>query len=335
MDWSAIRNLCCYAVHAWLLHVGGAHASAVEFVWKSLGHLPEPIGGAACVSTGNRIVLAGGTNWPEGKKTWSRAVRAFDCVSLKWSVLGNLPAPCGYAVSGVRNGILILSGGSDGVTSNRSLWRFPAAGESSPASVIPHVYSSGGILGDELIIAGGTPDANDLSSFSKASVAIHLETLEQRTLAPPPGPPVGIAASAVCSERLFVFGGARWDAAQKTVVNVSTTHVFSTRPDAWLAAASYPFEARGLCSVALGGRYIYVGGGFRTSPEGFTNEAFIYDTHLDHFRSAPGLPLAGMTSLVKEGNFVYCLGGEDRKQHRSDGFWRVSVDDLLKSPSAP
>jgi hypothetical protein len=35
-----------------------------------------------------------------------------------------------------------------------------------------------------------------------------------------------------------------------------------------------------------------------------------------------------MVTLVKLGNWVYCLGGEDRKRHRSAAVHRIAADQL-------
>jgi hypothetical protein len=37
-----------------------------------------------------------------------------------------------------------------------------------------------------------------------------------------------------------------------------------------------------------------------------------------------------MVGLVKLGEFVYCLGGEDQMKHRTDKFFRIPVAELLK-----
>jgi len=50
----------------------------------------------------------------------------------------------------------------------------------------------------------------------------------------------------------------------------------------------------------------------------------------DSYRKAIPLPYAAMVGLVKMGEHVYCLGGEDKKQSRTDKFFRIPVADLLK-----
>jgi hypothetical protein len=63
--------------------------------------------------------------------------------------------------------------------------------------------------------------------------------------------------------------------------------------------------------------------------EEFTAEAFIYDTAADQYTVAPPLPYRAMASLVKSGDWIYCLGGEDRKKHRTDAAFRIQWKELL------
>jgi hypothetical protein len=318
-----------------LMFLGSLHSSPAQVIWESLGALPEPIGGGACAVVGDRIIMAGGTNWPGGQKIWVRKVRVFDVATSTWSDVGDMPLPRAYGVHGVWNGALVVAGGSDGTQTHRDLWRFPNAADGDPPkSGVPQVYAGGGILGVELILAGGGPDANDLGGLESTVTALNLETGLARQLPPMPGAASGILGSAVCGGRLCLFGGARWDAETKAVVNLALTRVFSGQTGGWKLGAAFPHEARGLNAVALDDRHVYVGGGFRTSPEGFSDEAFVYDVERDHFAPAARLPLAGMTSLVIHGDSVYCLGGEDRKQHRSDGFWRAARRDILRSATS-
>ena len=315
-----------------LIMLSGTHQAEV---WETLPPLPEPIGGAACVSTGHSILVAGGTNWPNGKKNWVKTIRSFDPATSQWKVAGELPSPRAYAVHDTHRSMLLLAGGSDGVKTHLDLFSFPRKDE--PPGQLSHaaVYAGGGILRNELILAGGSPDQANLSGLSNVTFAVHTESLQARQLPPMPGPGIGIAASAVCGERLFIFGGARWDPSTGSVVNVASTWILSTRPDQWSPAAPYPAETRGAVAIALDDRHIYVGGGYRSSPEGFTNEAFLYETTRNQFLPAQALPISGMTSLVRHGNHIYCIGGEDKKQHRSDGFWRAKISTLLKATNSP
>jgi len=77
-------------------------------------------------------------------------------------------------------------------------------------------------------------------------------------------------------------------------------------------------------AVPLDDDHIYLAGGYGGEMDDFTASAFIYDVKRDAYTAATPLPYAGMVSLVRDGGWLYCLGGEDRKQHRMDAFHRHS-----------
>ena len=75
-----------------------------------VGHLPEPVQGAAAISLDGRIYVAGGVT--AGRA--SRMVFRFDPATSRVSAVGELPVPVGYAAAGVTGGIGYLIGGEDG-----------------------------------------------------------------------------------------------------------------------------------------------------------------------------------------------------------------------------
>ena len=74
---------------------------------------------------------------------------------------------------------------------------------------------------------------------------------------------------------------------------------------------------------------IYIAGGFGGEPEAFHREAFIYDMKTDTYAGASALPYAASVALVKLDDWLYCLGGEDRKKHRTDAAFRIRWKELL------
>ena len=99
----------------------------------------------------------------------------------------------------------------------------------------------------------------------------------------------------------------------------------------WRKLKPLPFAVRGLTAVALDDGRIYLAGGYKTDPEGFTDDALIYDVKSDSYSPARPLPYAAMVGLVALDGFVYCIGGEDKQKHRTDKFFRVRVDELTRS----
>jgi hypothetical protein len=55
----------------------------------------------------------------------------------------------------------------------------------------------------------------------------------------------------------------------------------------------------------------------------------------DTYTPAKPLPYRAMVGLRVMGEQVYCLGGEDRKQSRTDAFAAIHVRELLKPKVQP
>jgi N-acetylneuraminic acid mutarotase len=308
--------------------------NAVEQRWQELPALPEPNGGFVCGVLPGTIIVAGGTNWTDGKKQWLTAVRKLDLESLRWSDLGPLDQPLSYALVGVARAELLLLGGTSGVAAFHGKVSIGNGGVGYALAggfAIPAVLAAGGQIVDELLCVGGTDDLVNAAGFRRDAFAWNLKTGEQRALSPYPGPAFGLAASAVTSTELFLFGGATWDATNQTVMNFGEAFAFSPLRNSWRKLKPFPFSVRGASAVALDDRHLYVAGGYRNreGKEEFTDQAFIYDVENDQYRPAAALPYRAMVGLVRSTEYVYCLGGEDKQKHRSAAAYRIKVADLL------
>ena len=308
-----------------------AGMAAAAGPWQQLPPLPEPNGGSMAGVIDGKIIVAGGTNWRDGRKLWLAAVHSFDPVTLAWSTRDPLPQPLAYSLAGIRGGALVIAGGTTGVAPYQGLAKIEANRTSCRAGggiKAPCVLSAGGLIGDEFIFTGGSDDAAKVSAFSRDTFAVHLETGEQRALPPFPGTAFGIAATAVAAGELLVFGGGAWDPASQSVVNLAEAHAFSPRGAAWRRLRSLPYAVRGLAAVALGDQRIYLAGGYTNEPDGFTNRAWIYDVVRDTYTPSVPLPYRSLVSLVVNDGYLYCLGGEDWPKRRTDVAYRISVSAL-------
>ncbi len=307
--------------------------STAQAEWETLPSLPEPNGGAFCGAAGGRIVVVGGTNWEGGTKNWLRSVHAFDPASRKWSALPGLSeGPAAYGVTFPQEASFQFLGGSDGKQSVKTIATVDATGvmlQQVPELPSPIVLAAGGVVDASLIIAGGTDDAANVSGVSRSthSIAESGRKWRVRPMAEFPGKAFMSAGSAATGGELLVFGGLNWNANSKAIENTTASHAFSPAKNAWRQLKPLMVANRGLGAVALDERHIYLAGGY---VEDFTADAVIYDVKTDSYRKAKSLPYAAMVSLVKHNGFVYCLGGEDKKQSRTDKFFRIAVAELLK-----
>lgn len=297
--------------------------------WEPLAPLPTGNGGFACGIVDGRLIVAGGTNWSDDTKHWLDVIWAYDPQTNTWTTMGKLPAPCGYAASGVVQGKLIIAGGSDGKAAHRDILAVNAKGESQVVGQLAEgrIYSCSTAYNDQLYIAGGGTDPADLKTFTATQHRVSFSTDGKATVSDGPrlcevGFGTGTAAGAW--KRVFVFGGARSDPATQ-VVNLDAVHVL----DASEPKSTLPHAIRGITAVPVSEHYIYLAGGYPNDETGFTDEGFLFIATSDKFVPAKPLPIKSMVHLATDGEWVYCLGGEDRKKHRSDKVWRIRAQELL------
>jgi N-acetylneuraminic acid mutarotase len=277
--------------------------------WESLPPLPEPNGGCVCAHRDGKIVILGGTNWEGGKKNWLKMQHEFDPVQKTWTMINDLSEPVAYAV----------------VLQNEKRFTHVGGFNGEKARYLKHgVLAVGGIVAGREIMIGGTDDPANLAGLSKETWA--LGKGDER-LADYPDKPFAVAASAVVGGELFVFGGMNYDKNTQLPLNTDVAYAFSPKKNTWRPLKGLPRANRGLSAVTLDERQIYIAGGYT---DDFTADAVIYDVMTDSYRKAESLPYAAMVGLVKLDGFVYCIGGEDKKQSRTDKFFRLSVAEVLK-----
>ena len=323
MTQSIARTACLVVAYA---------ANANAGTWQKLPPLPESNGGFICADWEGRVLILGGTNWVGDEKKWLAGVHQFDPVGQRWESLSPLAQPLAHALVGSTTSGLVIAGGSTGSSPFKGLLRLEQGQvivKDSPILASPAVASAGGLVGEELIVVGGTDDVANVAGFRRDTFAWNVRTGEQRVLQPYPGPALGITASVVVGNELLVFGGASWDAAARKVTNLSGAYAFSPGGDRWRDLRVMPCGVRALAAVQLDANRIYLAGGVRNDAEGTTDQAWIYELAEDRYTPAVPLPYRAYVGLVRSGGFVYCLGGEDKGKHRTDAVYRIGVADLV------
>lgn len=300
--------------------------------WEKLPPLPAPNGGFVVGVDHGKIVIAGGTNWTDGKKHWLKAVHVFDPATLAWQTDAALSEPLAYGVSGQQHETLVFAGGYTGDKGNsEQMWIKKGQRTIKAGFPLGHAstLAAGGMIGERVILTGGSPDPSSLSQASRATWALDASGKLEK-LADHPGPGFITAASATAQNQLFVFGGAAWDEKAQTVANLNTAHAFDVLTNQWKPLRKLSYAVRGITGVALKERTIYLAGGYKNDAEGFTDQAWLYDIERDDYQPTLPLPYKAMVSLVVCDGFLYCLGGEDKKQSRTDACYRVQLSELAK-----
>lgn len=306
---------------------GVVHAAG----WEPLPPLPVPNGGFILGVQREKIVIVGGTNWEGGTKHWLSAIHGFDPATGRWAKLRDFQHPIAYGTALQKDAALAFLGGSDGSQALKVLASI--AGEkthvqipSLPPSV---VLAAGGCVAGRNVIVGGTDDAANLAGLQRSVHAVEWihGAWQVKKMADYPGRAFAVAASAVVGSELFVFGGMNYDSAANAPVNSTEAYAFAPEKNTWRKLKPLAMAVRGMTAVKLDGQHIYLAGGYTSD---FTADAVIYDARSDSYSKGKSLPYAAMVGLVKLDGYVYCLGGEDKKQSRTDKFFRISTAELLK-----
>ncbi len=306
-------------------------AFAAEPRWERLASLPVPNGGFVAAANNGRIVVAGGVTWRGDTKVWLDGIWTYDPAQHAWSESGRLPALHAYPVVGSAGAATWYAGGSSGEATHRTLWRLGGTGVPRRGAEIgvEVVYAAGALIGDTLYAVGGTDDQARVDRITNTLIGIDVLTGTVSTLPSYPEVNLTSATAATLGGRLYVFGGGRWDPVRKSVVNHASAHAYSPDTRAWEKLPPLPHPVRGLASAALNNRFILIAGGYRNDEVEFVADAFLFDPRSRTYSPVTPLPYAAMATLVRDGDWLYCLGGEDRKRHRTDAVFRIRWRSLL------
>jgi N-acetylneuraminic acid mutarotase len=299
-----------------------AHAAG----WEPLPPLPESNGGFMSGVRNGKIVISGGTNWEGGKKNWLNAIHEYDPAAGKWTKLRELSSPVAYGTNFQNDAAFAYLGGTDGKQSLKALSVIEGEKTSVQLPALPAsvVLAAGGTVDGKHVLVGGTDDAANIAGVQRSVHAVewingHCQVIK---LADYPGKAFAVAASAVVGSELFIFGGMNYDSSTKAPANAVEAYAFAPAKNAWRKLHPLAVANRGMTAVTLDDHRIYLAGGYT---DDFTADAVIYDLKSDSYTKAKALPYAAMVGLIKLDGFVYCLGGEDKKQSRTDKFFRIPV----------
>ena len=305
--------------------------NSISAEWERLAPLPESNGGFVSGVVNGEIVIVGGTNWKDDTKQWLARIHAYDPQANVWREIGTLAAPLAYAAAGEHEGALWFASGSSGKSTHTAVWKMDRSLAAKKSFTLGggFVLAGGAVIGPSLYVLGGTDEMDHLERATNAFLAIALATGRTTRLPDYPEPAFMVGATVACGGRFFAFGGARWDAVANIVANLSSAHTFNITTGRWEKLAPLPSAVRGITALALDDSHILLAGGYKNDAEEFTDEAFLYDITSGKYSASKPLPCKAMVSLVKLGEFVYCLGGEDRKKHRTDAAFRIPWKEFL------
>lgn len=294
-----------------------AMSSLTDVEWSERRPMPvAQAGGAAALLNGD-LVIAGGTTWVDGVKTWLPDVQIYNPASNSWKSGPNLPMPLANGAFAASATELEIFGGGDGKTARRESWKLDSARTAwvrTGSTPEPTLLGKAARVGEAVFLFGGCEDIVDLKTCSDAVWSRGRKGEWQRVSRIPAGV-VALPAIAVSGSSVYLFGGCSIDADGK-VMNHSQLLRYDTASNRWKAMRDLPARNRGLSAVAFGERSILLFGGY--TDKGFSSEVFLYDTASDTYRKLKPMPLSLMgAEFVRNGNTIYGAGGEDRMRSRS------------------
>ncbi|MFC6102948.1 galactose oxidase [Olivibacter domesticus] len=141
----------------------------IDIEWTQFPQVPDPVGFAGAFGgiSHDKLLTAGGANFPEGTRPWSGGIKqwndkvwALDLGADTWKEVGRLPRPLGYGVSLTWNEKILIFGGADQQRHYEDVISLEyvdgkLAIDSLPPLPLPLANMSGAIIDDVVYLAGG------------------------------------------------------------------------------------------------------------------------------------------------------------------------------------
>ena len=301
--------------------------------WERLPPMPVEAGQFVCGAIDGKSVILGGVTWQNDEKVWLDGIWVYDLKARTWSRAGTLPEAVAYAPYGQSASCIYFAGGCDSRKMHLGFYAFGSDLQRRLIAEIPGplLYAGAVVCASRLLAISGGTDVNDLGTLNTRVCAISLSDGKTVSLPAYPGGKTLYPAVATLEDSIYSFGGGHIDSSGQAF-NLDCAYVYSLAEGGWSPILSYPAKVRCLAACTLDNRYILVGGGYK---EDFTDEAFLYDTQTDVYIPTRSLPYPALTTFLKAGDYLYVAGGEDRKRHRTNLFYRILWKDLLEETLDP
>lgn len=254
--------------------------------WKIVGQLPHPLGYGAAITSGDSLILIGGT---DGMRNYAEVWRLrYPGGRLEMTSLPALPAPnANFGAALIGETIYVAGGQSDplATVALRSLWSFDPNRPSAEWKTHPDIPASGRILPATASQNGG----------------LHLISGAELVAGPD-----GRSARKYLNDHWRFAPASGWQRQ-------------ADPPHSVVAAAALPYGQSHI--FILGGddgRLVVQAPELRERHPGFSREILSYNTITDSWSTAGTLPLSLVTTgaTLWQGEIVI-PGGEDRPAHRS------------------
>ena len=277
--------------------------------WVSLAPLPDgPRQEVGVAALGSKIYVVGGF---AGGLSIVADVVVYDPATDSWTSLAPLPAARHHTNLAAVGGKLVAAGSSEGIffTARGDTWIYDPATDlwSVGASMPPGTErgaSAVGVLGDQVIVAGGLRGGGAVSNVSSYDPA-----LDAWTELPDLPEALDHLVGGVVDGIFYTAGGRHGD----TGSHISRVDAWDPAVGAWQSRAPMPTSRGGAAAGVVGGLLVVVGGeGNDNAASGVFDEAEAYDPITDSWTTLPPMktPRHGTGAAGLDGR-LYVPGGAD------------------------
>ena len=304
-----------------------------DLVWTAATLPPSPsdtagnlgLAGVYSGMIGDRLVVAGGANFPKGlpsqggPKVWYSDVYTFDRQS-GWNCWpGVLGKESAYGVTVPYDGGLLLIGGcrAEECLSEIRLLRLDPEGRPSVEDwgslPMPLSNMAGGLIGSKVYLAGGISAMDSSQKALDVFLSLDLRTRTCKTLPWPDAPPRAFAVGVVQSDGLdncfYLFSGRNYEGDSPWEV-LRDGWAWNPRLGEWKPVKG-EFPVMAGSAVPFGTNHIVLAGGRSEDPSIPDNVLRIYHTVTSSMMTVPVedqvIPVT--TNTIRTGNsFVICSG---------------------------
>ena len=326
----------------------------IELYWNNELILPPSSGmfpnkglaGAYCGLVGNRLVIAGGANFPEqypwdgGHKVWWSTLYSYDKVTGRWEVYEDfLEQPLAYGLSlQVKDGVLCI-GGNNADSCYKDVFLITERGgklkinkDYYPSLPVPLSNLSGGQIKGKIYLTGGQ------ESMSPEQSSHHFFVMDMsrpsdgwKALPSWPGPTLAYSVCVPHDEKLYLFGGRSFGEGKGLEVHTEG-YCYDPETQNWsVLEGTFPVMAGNGISYKEDNILFY--GGVESiipgsvSHPGFSRKVLKYDLRkntIEEIGESP-YPIGVTTSMVSDGDVQYIVSGEVKPGIRTPHILRVVI----------
>jgi N-acetylneuraminate epimerase len=338
-------------------------AGELRLKWTTLAPVPDGagLGGAYGGTSGNALIVAGGSNFPDkmpwegGIKAWLQEVYVLEKPGGQWKSGYKLPLPGGYGVSASVPEGLVCAGGSGATAHFEQVFllewkRDGLEVRELPPLPVPLAYSCGAALNGSIYVAGGT-DSPTATNTRPEFLRLDMKDLEKgwQKLPTWPGAPRMLATAAAMDGSFYLVGGT--DLYPDQQGNPARTYLkdgFKYTPgQGWRRIKDMPnpvVAAPSPAPVLPDRSFLVVGGDDgslvnfepRSKHPGFPKRVLRYHSAGDNWTVEPDAPVSRATLPTAEWNGMHVLlSGEARPGVRSPEVWAMRPDSTANDKTQP